>query len=204
MNLEQAVTIAGGRADAQSLPAVIPLQQYKSVQASLEYASDLFSVQYRANAGPGAGNLHIIVTQSSAFDCRSRQLDNQDAVIFMPLGFLIRTRIMARMLLRYWGKERRILTIGPADDPVPESTWRLPTALEPLFDDLHAQDWDRLATLDEAIDLPPLFELDVQELMHLSVIHLLLTSCPTSDVGIPNSENSSVSVMLVFPRKFSR
>src|SRR5438552_1456332 len=105
---------------------------------------------------------------SEGFGCRTRRVEGGGYALLVPLGMPARIKVLARLLLGYWGRERGARVIRSALDNIAGDPRSVPPMLQAVFlEDLPAEQfWSGLGQLDSSIgaDAQP-FEADVQELV---------------------------------------
>ncbi|MBI4277568.1 MAG: hypothetical protein HY660_03845 [Armatimonadetes bacterium] len=173
LTLHDAIAIAGGLATAENCPGVIPLDHFAQLGATTASVGQHFDqVLVRAKRRHQGA---IALTMSPSFSCQVRPLGDDRFVLLVPLGMPARTRVLARLLLRYWGRERGVRVIRSALDDVPGDADAVPPLLKPVFLEDFEPDtfWERLRELDASIDTDPRTEPDVLELVHLALVYLL-------------------------------
>jgi hypothetical protein len=173
MDLAEAVELGGGAADSRNLPVGFPKEMYERLSNTVAL---LQAVIDRTTAAAGGRRVSIVITQSPSLVCRARELGEGHAVVIVPLGLAARVRVQARLLLRYWEREAPSVPIIPLLDTIPIDSFEFPPVLEPLYTDNPDDEawWRALSGLDQKIDLREGYEPDVWELLHLSVVHLVL------------------------------
>lgn len=172
-NVDDAINILGnGSVTPESCPRVIPQDQLAEINDTIAFLEDC----YDAILGERQGEVVIALTNSPAFSCRVCPLENGQSLILVPLGMPARIRVSARLLLRYWDRESRILTQRSVIDNVSSDDRTVPKLLQPLFlnsPDINNSYWGALDELDNAVEIDPRTESDVRELVYLSFVYLL-------------------------------
>ena len=209
LTLEDAINLAGGPVTEENYPAIMPIDQLyetystlRSIASHFEHICAKMQLQYFVT---------IALIMSPSFSCRVRTISN-GFVIFLPLGFIERIRVFSLLLLGYWGKEKPFRFIRSILDKGPADAEAIPPNLRPIFlDDFDSEElWQQLNILDKSLDchfdekVRKLFQEDVKELVHLSIVYILshefahviyghldlLKHSQTKNVGLSNTEIS--------------
>lgn len=172
LTLESAIDLAGGPVTAENCPSVIPIDQFAEFVMTITSVGKHFDRILSRTKSTQSGA--IALTMSPAFACKVRTVQGGFALL-VPLGMPARMSILARLLLRYWGREKGVRIIRSVLDDVAGDADAVPPMLKPLFlEDFEPEKfWANLDDLDKAIDADPRTEPDVRELVHLSLVYLL-------------------------------
>jgi len=156
-----------------SCPPVIPQDQLAEINDTIAFLGYFYDVIL--DDLDRKGEAVIALTHSPAFSCRVRPLGSGKYVILVPLGMPARARVLVRLLLRYWGRESRILVTQSSLDNLPGGGKAVPKLLHPIFSD--DQDfenyWEAIYELDNVVEADQRTESDVRELVHLSLVYLI-------------------------------
>ncbi len=172
LSFADALAIEGGALELANLPEPIPPQLVASALATLNAAGQGFEVAMeRAKRRLPCAS---VLTPSTSPRCSVRPLAEGLHAIFVPVGVVARLHVTARVLLRYWGKERRIRTHQSPLDPSQWDPKCVPPHLRPLLleYDEPREFWRDLAVLDANV-APSLADRDAEELTHLALQFLL-------------------------------
>ncbi|MEO6731647.1 MAG: hypothetical protein ABIN01_10555 [Ferruginibacter sp.] len=167
--------IHGGLAVKEKLPAVIPTEEFESLQQTLIISETAFNyiLQKEENS---PRYVKIFPVQSTSMACSVRKLDAVNALIVIPLGVIARIRVLARLLLKYWNASYNIGILNSPLDNIPENSWVIPEKLKPLLGSYlpgeEKKFWQDINELDKSIGLPEAYDNDVSELLHLALVHL--------------------------------
>ncbi|MET8682526.1 hypothetical protein ABZW18_34505 [Streptomyces sp. NPDC004647] len=153
MDLETAVTIAGGRItgpadlhDALPAPEIDLIGKWvRSIQRFID------AVCREAQRGSGAprGPLSVVLTRSPSLALRTRRLDDGSVVLLLPVGAIVRPRLLATLLLTFPPRDTTISFPASIRDDRPETDWELPNRLLPIFGEFVDDDehWELLGHL---------------------------------------------------------
>lgn len=203
LSLEEAILEAGGTSTANNRPSLISATQYLEMVSTLDslgahFTDILESADLAHIGGP------LVLTNRPSFSCSAKRLPDGSFALFVPMGVPARLRVLARLLLRFWGKESRVQVVRSVFDNIPNEKDSVPPQLRPVFLEELTPDlyWDELNKLDESIEIDDIFENDVRELVHLGLVFMashefshvlhghfdLLSRKRTEDLGIDRSE----------------
>ncbi len=202
LSLEEALRLAGGAITANNKPNLISANQYLDMVSTLDslgahFTEILESADLAHIGGP------LVLTNSPSFSCSAKVLPDGSFALFVPMGVPARLRVLARLLLRFWGKESRIRVVRSVFDNIPNEKDSVPPQLRPIFLEELTSDpyWNELNKLDESIEIDGTFETDVRELVHLGLVFMashefshvlhghfdLMSRARTEDLGIDQS-----------------
>jgi hypothetical protein len=172
--LHDAITVAGGLATLETCPEVIPPEQFLSALQTIQRTSvHLEEAARRAGVQVGGA---VVLTHSPAFSCTVVSVEEGHAIL-LPLGMIARARVLARLLLRHWGiqSEAGFRFIRSPEDAIDDDPDCFPPVLRPLLLETLSPDefWPKLLDLDRSVELDPLCETDVGELVHLALVYFM-------------------------------
>jgi hypothetical protein len=171
------IALSGGEASGDQLPRVIPRALFDSLLPSLQAAEFVFN-KLLEEGGKNSREVGVFAVNSTAMSCTVHQQQGRDgATVVIPLGFIGRLRVLSRLLLRFWNSSKHVAILNSPLDNIPEGKFKVPEKLRPLFGSYPAGAaatfWDELARRDDMIKLNPTAELDVGELLHLGLFHVM-------------------------------
>lgn len=175
VNLNDAIAAAGGLVTPESCPKVVSEAQLAEIDNTLIFLRGFYENIFNNVNPKNKKDFSIALTNSPAFSGRVQRLENGDYVILVPLGMPARLRVLARILLRYWGRESRALILRSSLDQIPDDGKAVPRLLRPIFmDNLDFENyWEEIYELDSTIEIDPKTENDVYELVYLSLVYLI-------------------------------
>jgi hypothetical protein len=147
MDLETAVVVAGGRISSPAdLCDAIPMDELVYVESWIPYFQDITNA---LSEGATTERISIVLTRSPSLAFRIRPLDDGSFVLLAPIGFIVRVRLLATLLLSYPDRDHRIRVISSLLDDYEEGEWELPDRLLPIFGELvdDGDHWRLLAEL---------------------------------------------------------
>lgn len=172
---ELTASLYGGSVQPTLLKTLATGLSFDHIQGSCLFV-ELFFNHLLTSTARGA-EVKICLTPSTSMACALHQHGGGVFTIIVPLGVAARLRILARLLLEYWGKERRVQFLNSPLDKIAADNWHVPSRLRPLFGKNAYQDdttfWEELAALDTLLSPVPETENDVLELQHLALVHLI-------------------------------
>lgn len=149
MDLETAVAIAGGRiANPADLYDSILAEEFAIVEVWLARIQKIIDL---LTEGAECERISAVLTRSPTLALRMRPLDDGSVVLLVPIGIIVRIRLLAALLLIYPDRDYVMRIVAPLTDDRPESDWELPPRLRPIFgefidDDHHWQLLGRFAS----------------------------------------------------------
>lgn len=153
--LNEAVALAGGWVTPESSPAVIPPEQLRSMMATIAMLGPAYDIIL--NRYNFKGGIALALTNSPEFTCQAKRLGGDKYAILVPLGMPARVRVLAHILLRYWGRETGVQFVRSLRDNLPVTDDSVPKLLHPLF--LNQPNfegyWDSLHDLDQIVSADP-------------------------------------------------
>jgi hypothetical protein len=173
MNLEDAMNLYGGPLTLNDFPAIIPPRAALSILGTLSLLIKNYEALFPRYGFEGS--IVIALTNSPGFSCRVRVLDDGTYAILVPVGMPARVRSLARLLLRHWGQESKVMLLRSLRDNIFDQDKTIPPLLQPimLIDPEYDNFWDQLADLEKAAALDARFEPDLLELVHLALLYLV-------------------------------
>lgn len=172
LSLADTLAMTGGTVDAENCPKVIPPQQYLELLHTMERLGARYDEVMKKVGKQWPCFLALI--HSPGFSCKVRRVKEGYAIL-VPLGVPARVRVLSKLLIQYWNRERRVHIIR---SPLDEVTWdaaAIPPMLKPIFsEDFDDEEfWQQLEALDESIDIQSIQENDAYELAHLAMVYLI-------------------------------
>jgi hypothetical protein len=172
LSFEDTVIMEDGAVDAENCPTVVPLTQYTELVQTINRLGQHFDeVMVRARQKFPA---MIALTHSQAFSCMVRKATD-GYVIIVPLGVPARIRVLSKLLIQYWGREKHIATIRSPLDKVSWDAEAIPPMLKPIFsEEFEKEDfWKELGALDASIETTDSQDAEVSELVHLALVYMI-------------------------------
>jgi len=169
---DDALAIEGGVLELSRPPAGLDPQVALAAFATAQAAAGGFETAMdRAGRRIPCAN---VLTLSTSPRCSVRPVAEGLHVIFVPIGVAARLHAASRVLLRYWGKERRVRVHQSPIDPSRWDPRGVPPQLRPLLleYDEPGEFWRGLAALEASVE-PSAADADAQELTHLGLQFLL-------------------------------
>ena len=170
MILQEFILLAGGGVDNLSLPRNIHRKDFKLLTFWLELLQGVIDAYSKVKGLKVT--LHFILSPSLV--CRTRPLEDGSVAILVPLGLPVRIRILARILLGYFGQESITRFANSLLDDIPESDWRIAPSLIPVFGEFvdESAHWRQLGILDSQLELNPEIEPAVYDLLWVALCYL--------------------------------
>ena len=170
MTRQEFILIAGGEVDRSKLPPSVNKNDYKIFSNWLDVLQG-FVNGYTSETGLQV-TLHFILSPSLA--CRTKPLEDGSVAILLPLGMLVRVRILARILLRYFKKNSEIRFANSLMDDIPESDWGIAPDLNPVFGEIadESSHWQLLENLNAKTKLDKDIEPAVNDLLWVAFCYL--------------------------------
>lgn len=122
---EEVIHAAGGTITRNSLPRALRDDLYPVLEMVLAWNRASLGDFGRATGTTA----RMEIVNSPFYTCRARQVADGSYVLLIPLGLIIRTYVLANVLLSYWNAPK-ILTVFGQTDTI---RWAPPDQLEPLF-----------------------------------------------------------------------
>ncbi|MFE6848004.1 hypothetical protein [Streptomyces sp. NPDC057686] len=148
MGAEEAIELAGGRARPEDVERVLGVQGARALSDALQV---IFWVIAREYHYPSMCEVTFAVTRSTSFDCRTRQLGPDHAVILIPLGILARARSLTRRLLWHLEHEAGIVRVVGSALNGDVAHWEIAPGLKPVLGEGAGDEagyWQSLAEFD--------------------------------------------------------
>src|SRR5688500_18722983 len=102
MTLQDFILLAGGNINPSRLPRGVIREDY-NLLASWTKIIQKFLEGYCQGSKTAKVGLYLV--NSPSLVCRTKPVDDGSVAILVPLGLITRTRVFARILLGYYGKE---------------------------------------------------------------------------------------------------
>ena len=147
MDLGTAVEVAGGRiAGLADLSGSLSADELGQTEYWITTLQDLAD-GYRA--GAGSEPVSIVLTRSPSLALRTRPVDDGSIVVLVPIGLIVRIRVLATLLLGYPDDGFKIKVAASLLDDAPDGGWEIATRLGPVFGEYldDGDHWQRLAGL---------------------------------------------------------
>jgi len=169
MNLNDAVELAGGDILVADVPPCLPLDTFESARGSLEF---LEGISGPLHEGLTSRPTHIRVVQSSSIVCSTRRLSDESHLVVVPLGLIVRLRLLAGLMLRHWQQQHIYLY---AEHAVGRTKKKCPPLLVSLFDHYRNDEsyWPLASDLEARIPDIAYLESDIKELIHLALVNVV-------------------------------
>jgi hypothetical protein len=167
------LALYGGPVESSLPLGLLPIQDFRYVLRSIEFAQIAFNALLKIEKLDRRIALFLVHSISNV--CTIHCHDSKNATVVVPLGLVARLRVLSKLLLRYWGKESRILLNSSPLDKIDENCWKVPDKLRPLFCSYDSDDqfWRDLMALEDILELSNDFAPDVLELLHLALVHAI-------------------------------
>jgi hypothetical protein len=175
MNLEEFRFLAGGEVDEGALPGAITLEQYRLFSGWLESLQQQWLDPF--TEGAQCSNVVLVLSRSPSMVCRVRLLDDGSAGLVVPLGVLVRTTVLARLLLESFDQadEPSIHVVASVQDERAESDWEIAPRLVPLFGECSDDNdhWLALASLGVSSPPSPRVEQSANDIVWACIVYLI-------------------------------
>jgi len=170
-SFEDTVVREGGAVDADNCPTVVPLIQHAELVDTIHRLNHHFDeVMIRARQ---KFPVEIALTHSPEFSCKVREASD-GYLIIVPLGVPARIRVLSKLLIQYWDREKHIATMRSPLDKVSWDAEAIPPMLKPIFsEEFEKEDfWRELEALDASIETTDSQDAEASELVHLAMVYI--------------------------------
>jgi hypothetical protein len=166
MNQEDIIFMLGGKVTYDNLPSSFPSEFFSLF---CEFPLAFTRIRISDYASNTDCRVDLEITNSPSVACRSREISRGNYLIVVPMGALVRIRVLSRILLRYWHRSD-----APDFEPqdITGDEQRIPPALFPIFNENYSDYWHGIDSFDETLDMAE-FESDVQALVVLAFYFLV-------------------------------
>lgn len=131
MDLKNAIAAAGGRITSPAdMYDSISMEELTIVENQLDYMQGIID---NLSKGAASERISVVLTRSPALSLRIKALDDGSVILLVPIGLIVRARLLATILLTYSDRDYKIRFIASLLDDRPESDWELPPGLYPIF-----------------------------------------------------------------------